>query len=673
MISTGKTTEKKSIFFCALMAFFCALIPIAFLIIRSGGFATFGYDYLNQVVPFNMAMNGLKLSELGGWTWNMDLGASTIQSFSFYCLGNLYFWLCKLLPEAAIPYTLAWIYLIKYTVAAVLAFVYLRLFIKNPVIATASALMYAFSGFQSTNLLYFVFHDVVALFPLILIGIEKIDERPRLLAFAVFVNALLNYYFFVMEAVFAVIYALFRRYTVKRMLKCLFASALGVGMAAVLFLPNVLYLLGNPRSGTDKNGLTMQIKDYLFILKAYLIPGEAMNSESCIYYEQYGSIACWLPLAGISLSLVYVIKKRDWLSWLLVLLFVISFVPLFSSVFLLFAEDSKRWLFMMTLMAALASGLALEKADGKAIKTGVIVTAVLLAGFYIAVNIIPHEGYRGYGIHAKRLLLFVAISFAGLALTWLFGAQPKKMLALTAVFAMLTTGITAYVYDGFAGNTRQTYLDNYKAGMTLENEDAQCRENISNNELTLPGNAAGIASFSSTLSNSTYELCEAFGYSYLNDTRFRDEVNGLPELLTSPIGWTVDKPLTLEEVKQLDIDDRAAAFKSDGCKFVGNFSRDSSGFFCSSDFKEDTYVFFTVPNDDGWKAYVDGGQTEIINSCGMMAIHLDAGNQDIVFSYRTPGYTAGLCISAACCLIFVIWWVYDSKRNNSNFKRGGGD
>lgn len=669
-MSTGK--NKKEILNCAVIAFVCALIPVLFLTIRSGGFATFGYDYLNQEIPFNMAMNGLKISELGGWAWNMDLGVSTIQGFGFYCLGSPFFWLTRILPESAVPYALPWVYVLKYTVAAVLAFLYLRLFIENPVIATASALMYAFSGFQATNLLYYHFHDVVALFPLILLGVEKADEKPQLLSFAVFINALLNYYFFVQEVVFAVIYALFRRFQIRKLLKCFVSSLLGICMAAVLFLPNVLYMLGNPRGVAEKPALTMQIKDYLFVMKAFLIPGEAMNSESCIYYEQYDSIACWLPLAGVSLSAAYVLKKRDWLSAMLALLFVAAFVPAMSSGFLLFAEDSKRWFFMMTLMGALASGLVLQNAKDFQIKTGIIINAVFLLLFYVFVNIIPHDGYTGYGIHAKRLLFFVVVSLAGLTLTWKLNGRPKAMLLSVAFFAVLTTGFTAFIYDGFAGDSRWGYLENYKLGMTLENSDVQCRDNISNNELTLPGKAAGIASFSSTLSNSTYEFCNLFDYSYRNDTRFKEDVPGLVELLTHPIGWVVDGPIDTDAIKLLPLEERASAVMGENAgRTVKNFKKGSWGFSCSTDFKSEEQVFFTVPYDKGWTASVDGERVDIIDSGGMQLITVPGGNHEIEFSYRTPGCSAGLVISAVSLVIFVFWIVYDSKRNNTNFKRGG--
>lgn len=678
----SKSEKNKYVLRCALIAFLSALIPVAFLAVKNGGFVSFGYDYLNQEIPFNMAMNGLKLSDLGGWTWNLDLGASTIQGFSFYCLGSPFFWLSRLLPEAVIPYALPWILVLKYTLAAVLAFLYIRLFVKKPEAAIAAALLYAFSGFQATNLLYYHFHDVVAFFPLLPLGIEKTAENPKnrwLFAFAVCINALVNYYFFVIEAVFMLLYMLFRR-------KCsgslLLGGLLGVGMSAVLLLPNALYLLGNQRSGMDALHLRMQIKDWLFMAKAFLLPGEAMNSESCIYYEQYDSIACWLPMVGMSLSTAYVLKKRDWLSWFLVALTVAAFVPALSAGFLLFTEDTKRWLFIPVLMGALASGLVLQNAGEYPVKKGILVNAALILVFYALVNVLPHDGFIGYGIRAKRLLMLVLVSLAGLALTWLMAENAQKMLASVAVFAVLTTGITAFIYDSFAENPEE-YLNNYALGMSLEPEDVQRRQNISNNEITLPGKEMGIASFSSTLSNATYEFCSLFGYEYRNDTRFKDSVEGLPELLTAPIGFTVNGCISADELngdaKKLftyavvEEDDRAKAADYSGFEAgltVKDFIRSSRGFSCSSDFEKTSLVYFSVPYDNGWKAFVDGEERVIIDSGGMMLLGLEAGNHSIEFRYSTPGYRAGLVISAICFAAFIGLVTYDSKRNRSDAERG---
>lgn len=90
-----------------------------------------------------------------------------------------------------------------------------------------------------------------------LLGLElsmKDKRRRPAFVFAIFLNCLINYFFFIQEVIFLVVYYLVRYHGLgwKEFLKgianCLLCGILGVGMASILFIPAVLYLLGNARS-----------------------------------------------------------------------------------------------------------------------------------------------------------------------------------------------------------------------------------------------------------------------------------------------------------------------------------------------------------------------------------------------------------------------------------------
>jgi len=190
---------------CAVTAF-CSLI---YFIVQGGGFFTVCDDFNAQQLPFTMSLHNSMIEAFGGWTWNNDLGVSTIQAYSFYQMGSPFFYLSMLFPASAFPYAAGWIYMLKYVVAGVTAFLFLSRHVDNRNAAIAGALVYAFSGFQSVNLEFYHFHDVVALFPLMLLGLERMmDSRDdwQMFVFAVFINCITNYYFFVSEAIFLIIY-----------------------------------------------------------------------------------------------------------------------------------------------------------------------------------------------------------------------------------------------------------------------------------------------------------------------------------------------------------------------------------------------------------------------------------------------------------------------------------
>jgi hypothetical protein len=66
-----------------------------------------------------------------GWDWVTDMGSNFIGSYSYYMLGSPFFWLMCIFPSTWAPYLMAPIYIVKYIVAAVIAYAYLQRFVKN--------------------------------------------------------------------------------------------------------------------------------------------------------------------------------------------------------------------------------------------------------------------------------------------------------------------------------------------------------------------------------------------------------------------------------------------------------------------------------------------------------------------------------------------------------------
>ena len=181
-------TQKKYIIRVLLLSLITAALSIVPFVIANGGLFTLRDDFDYQQTVFSMFCNdAVKSGELG-WSWYTDLGSSFIGSYSFYNLGSPFMWLSFVLPAAAIPYAMGLFIILKYCVAAVLSYIYISRFVNNKNYAVMGAMMYAFCGFQTMNLM-FPFHDVTALFPLLLIGVEELVEKRRfgVLTFAIVV------------------------------------------------------------------------------------------------------------------------------------------------------------------------------------------------------------------------------------------------------------------------------------------------------------------------------------------------------------------------------------------------------------------------------------------------------------------------------------------------------
>ena len=738
---------------CALICALCGFVSFAPFLFRDGGFFHVWSDFNVQQMPFGMAMhNSLSELNIGGWTWNYGPGMSTIQAFSFYGLGSPFVWISMLLPVNLYPYLAGWIYILKYTAAGVSAFYFIRRFTKKESSAIAGALMYAFSGFQATNLMYYHFHDVVALFPLILLGLEKVLEDPKdrgTLVFAVFLNALNNYYFLVLEATFTGLYFLSRSFGSEKrefrrigrdLLNTLFCAAWGVAMAAILFLPSMLYILQSPRMDRSVSSadLFWGFRWFFFTVRGLLLPGDVMADQSAFYPEEFGSVAAWLPMAGLGLCLAYVLKnirKREgWLARMISVLLLLSAFPFLASGFLLATEVTYRWWFMLALLAATASARVIDEEQEYPVKKSLVLYGIVTAVFCAAV-FAWNAGQRDAGLlnHPGRFLAFSGIALAGILILWLLShfrkLNSRILIAMVCLFSTGATLMTLNCYYNYPGDGRENAInlenrENLEKGIRLEVNDGQYRYNLTDNTVMLPGGGSGLTIFSSTIAQGIREFDLLFDYYSKNHMMDKSLVRGLPELFGAayfltkdeedapepvqtleaegttwyvaeqaacPIGFAVDHYILRDELMKIPEEDRGVsllyavviepeeeALLSELCtgltaegiplkedlnatvsknreNAVQDFERDSRGFRCASDYSEPRYVWFSVPDEGGWTATIDGEKQEILPSAGMMLLKVPEGRHEIRFVYVTPGYTAGKYISLAAAAVFIAY------------------
>ena len=94
---------------------------------------------------------------------------------------------------------------------------------------------------------------------------------------------------------------------------------------------------------------------------------------------------------------------------------------------------------------------------------------------------------------------------------------------------------------------------------------------------------------------------------------------------------------------------------------VLEFHKDSHGFTCTTFYDKNRLIYFTVPWSEGWKVSIDGKETKLINSGGMMALIVPEGKHQVEFVYHTPGFFIGIITSLVSCFIFIIYVMYNIK------------
>ena len=113
-----------------------------------------------------------------------------------------------------------------------------------------------------------------------------------------------------------------------------------------------------------------------------------------------------------------------------------------------------------------------------------------------------------------------------------------------------------------------------------------------------------------------------------------------------------------DDETSLSITDDTLAYDSEQLRETSAFyfKRDNRGFTAKVTRDSDNLVFFSVPYDSGWEAYVNGKPAEIEKvNAGFMAVKVGAGTSEIRFNYVTPGLVDGLKITGGAVIVLLVY------------------
>ncbi|MDD3428710.1 MAG: YfhO family protein [Oscillospiraceae bacterium] len=373
------------------------LMFLPFLIV-DGGFFLYAGDFNSQQIPFYMYNQGIIKSGGASYSWASDLGSGLVTTYSFYLLGSPFFWLTLLFPTRALPFLMVPLLCLKFGIATLGGYTFLRRYTGTRNWAIIGGLLYAFSGFSIYNIFFNHFVDVIALFPFLLWSMDcYVYEKKRgLFPIFVAINLLNNFFFFAGQCVFLVIYFLAKlackeyRLTLKEFAWLVFEAVIGVGMGFLLALPTAFSLIENPRVDDVSNGFSAlmyyKVQQYFAIFASAFLPPDPPYMPN-IFTEgaiKWTSMSAYLPLCSMSGVIAFMrSRKKSGITRALQICFFMAFVPILNSAFYAFNSSYyARWFYMPILLMSLCTVHSLESADidiTSAIKTTAFITALFLA------------------------------------------------------------------------------------------------------------------------------------------------------------------------------------------------------------------------------------------------------------------------------------------------------
>lgn len=283
------------------------------------------------------------------WEFGLGYGEDILTTLSYYAFGDPLNLISVFTPVKYAEIAYSALIPFRVYLAGIAFCMYCKKMNCKREASLCGAFVYCFSGFvlfAGVRHPYFV--NPMIYMPMIFLGIEKILRKERSIFYVgmIFVATLSNYYFFYMLAILTVVYVLVR-YPFEKgsnvkggLLFCLkigLLSLLGMGMAAVIFIPVIFAFAGNARNNSAYEVAALFNSDYYRRFFGALVS----NMEAGAW------VHLGLSSAGLlGIGLLFLRRAKDiWLKiWFLVLTGFLMF-PMVGYLFNGFAYVSHRWCF----------------------------------------------------------------------------------------------------------------------------------------------------------------------------------------------------------------------------------------------------------------------------------------------------------------------------------------
>ena len=353
--------KKKNKLMAYLISF---ILPLAVLTVvwTILGLAPFGdknlmvSDLGSQYLPF---LTGFKRFFTDGgeslYSFANGIGGPMEATIAYYLMSPFNF-IALLFPYNLMPVAVLLIISLKIATMSLSMYTYLDLHYKqsNP-LTQAFALAYSLCGFVVVYLLNFMWLDVLILFPILVLGLERLwhEKKYGLYAVTLFFTILTNYYLGYMVCIFAVMYSVFIYYLkferkpakkisvfLKRW-RLFFTTSLLAGVAtAFMLVPAILGMLQ-----TGKSSFHMQ--DFLLKPRFGVEVFSQMGLGTVNYDIRldhlpmiYSGVFVWL-LAFLYFTLPIVPKrKKRAMGALLVAIYFSFFFEMFNTVWHMFQSPA---------------------------------------------------------------------------------------------------------------------------------------------------------------------------------------------------------------------------------------------------------------------------------------------------------------------------------------------
>lgn len=467
-------TERRNTYIRYTIGFFVVLAILAFYFVVFGKtpiweasdkdgltqhWSSLAYlgRYLRDIIRNLFQGNGLILPE---WNFSIGYGADILTTLHYYAIGDPLNLLTVFVPTAYTEVLYVVLVILRLYLAGAAFIAFCRGRGNRGIAVVIGAWIYVFAAYTlRIGIHYPFFYNVLIYFPLMLLGADKIfkKEKPYLFILTVAVSALSSFYFFYVQCLMLVLYAVFRYISeygkpkfgtlVPLAGRFLAYGVIGVMMGAAIFLPVVMTMFGSQRAAAGN--YVPVLYDLGYYLKAFANPLSISGSG----YNNY------LGFAAPALLFVFVLfirkKEERPLKVGVIMLFVFTLIPFVGHVMNGFSYVTNRWEWALLMLTAYISVktfpwiLDLTRREKQKL--------LLITFFYAIICILIDEGRTDQTMSSLVILCLTAGVVCGYRV-FFRGRRRLELAVIVLLILSLGVNINA-LYNPSQSNNINEYTD----------------------------------------------------------------------------------------------------------------------------------------------------------------------------------------------------------------------
>lgn len=475
---------KKQKALCFLLFFSIAFVGITIcvyaLFLKNGKSLIWDYDGIKQHYAALVYLGRYYREIFSGFLrgdfvvpmfdFSLGMGEDIITTLNFYGLGDPLTLLAAFTPEAGVEYLYDFLVIFRMYLAGLAFSYFCRRKGRSYGCTLIGALIYAFSGYILHTAVKHPFFIIPMIFlPLSVIGLERAlaGKRLTLLIAMVFFTALNGFYFFYMNTIFLVIYAVVWVFVKngKRSLRktfvaagrCVFSYLTGTLMAAVLFVPAIAAYVSSSRSESSFSPGNL----FVFSLNRYNAIFTRLIGPPRITWDYLGMVSL-VFLALVAFFLCF--RKMDGVLKVNIIIWtVLMLIPFGGYMMNGFSYVSGRFLYLVTFLYAAGTVYALPELLRLGRKKMLVCAGASL--LYLLAVLFSSDVDKLYGWFGFIMLV---VTLLILAVREVRRVPANVVLAvLAAVTAFNIIGNGWFLFSGRGQGYVEEFVDSGEAGSML--------------------------------------------------------------------------------------------------------------------------------------------------------------------------------------------------------------